>query len=222
MRAEVTGPLTVRAETDGAAYLDAVADEATARGRLATVGRFGKRKARTEQRTATERTRTLRGQVSQEWATTPANPDRLPEWAGQVASRRAGSDPRVTEAAQTVDAATADRDMMRKRHQQEHTALLVSEYGIEHAQAAQYGMRRTTNPRRQAHDAKNRAALLRSEADELRALPINDAAHLIEAKQAERENQNRQTAERARQLHDPFEHDPHRRDPSREGPTRRL
>lgn len=75
---------------------------------------------------------------------------------------------------------------------------------------------------RPAHDAKNRAALLRSEVDELRALPINDAAHLIEAKQAERENQNRQTAERARQLYDPFEHDPRRTDPSRDGPARGL
>lgn len=146
VRAEVTGPLTVQAKADGAAYLDAVAEEAAASGRLATVGRFGKRKARAEQRTATVRIRTLRGQVSQEWASTPANPDRLPEWAGQVANKRAGSDPRVTEAAQTVEAATADRDTMRKRHQQERTALLVSEYGAEHAQAARYGMRRTTNP----------------------------------------------------------------------------
>lgn len=38
VRAEVTGPLTVQANTDGAAYPDAVADEAAARGRLATVG----------------------------------------------------------------------------------------------------------------------------------------------------------------------------------------
>ncbi|MFV0251730.1 MAG: hypothetical protein ACK5H2_00135 [Beutenbergiaceae bacterium] len=142
VRAEVTQPLTVQAERDGAAYLDAVADQAAARGRLATVGRFGKRKARAEHRTATERTRTLRGQVSQEWGTTPANPDRLPEWAGQVVTKRAETDPHVTEAA------TADCETMRKRHQQERTALLVSEYRAEHAQAARYGMRRTANPRR--------------------------------------------------------------------------
>ena len=222
VRAGVVGPLTVRAETDGAAYFDAVADEAAASGRLATVGRFGKRKARTEQHTATERTRTLRGQVSTEWGTTPANPDRLPEWAGQVATERAKTDPRVTEAVESVEAASADRETMRKRHQQERTALLASEYGAEHAQAARYGMRRTTDPDRQAHDAKNRAALLRSEADELRALPVNDAAHLIEAKQGERENQKRQAAERARQLHDPFQRDPRRTDPSRDGPTRGL
>ena len=222
VRAEVTGPLTVQAKTDGANYLDAVADEATASGRLATVGRFGKRKARTEHQAATERTQTLRGHVSGEWGTTPANPDRLPEWAGKVAANRAESDPRVTDAVETVEAVTADRDAMRKRHRQERTALLVSEYGAEHAQAARYGMRRTTNPERQAHDAKNRAALLRSEADELRALPINDAARLIEAKHAEQEQARERTAQREPQLHDPFQRDPRRTDPTRPGPARGL
>ena len=222
VRAEVTQPLTVQAKTDGAAYLDAVADEAAASGRLATAGRFGRRKARTEHEAATERTRSLRGQVSSEWGTAPANPDRLNEWAGQAATNRAETDPRVTEAVQIVEAATADRETMRRRHQQERTALVVSEYGAEHAQAARYGMRRTANPRRQAHDAKNRVVLLRSEADELRALPISDAAHVIEAKQGERENQKRQAAERARQLHDPFQRGPRRADPSRDGPARGL
>lgn len=131
-------------------------------------------------------------------------------------------DPRVTEAVETVEAATADRDMMRKRQQQERTALLVREYGAEHAQAARYGMRRTTSPRRQAQDAKNRAALLRSEADELRGLPITDAAQRIEAKRAEQEHARQRAAGRARQLHNPFEHDTHRHDPRREGPTRGL
>ena len=222
VRAEVTQPLTSQAERNGAAYLAAAEDEAATNARLATVRRFGRRKARTERKAATERTQALRGQVSREWGTTPENPDRLTEWAGQAATKRAETDPRVTEAAQTVEAATADRQMMRRRHKQEHTALLVSEYGAEHAQAARYGMRSTTNPRRQAHDAKNRAALLRSEADELRALPITDAAHLIEAKRAEQERARQRAAERARQLHDPFQRDPHRTDPSHEGPTRSL
>ena len=100
--------------------------------------------------------------------------------------------------------------------------MLVSEYGAEHAQAARYGMRRTTNPERQAHDAKNRAALLRSEADELRALPINDAARLIEAKHAEQEQARERTAQREPQLHDPFQRDPRRTDPTRPGPARGL
>lgn len=222
VRAEVATPLTTQAETDGAAYLDAVADEAAARGRLATVGRFGRRRARIEHQAATERAQSLRGHVSGEWGTTPANPDRLPEWAGQVAATRAEADPRVTEVVETVDAATAGREMMRKRHRQERTALLVSEYGAEHAQAARYGMRRTTNPDRQARDAKNRAAATRAEADELRSLPITEAARLIETKHAAQEQARERAAQRERQLHDPFEHDLHRHELRREGPTRGL
>lgn len=211
VRAEVAQRLTVQAEADGAAAR-----------RLATVGRFGRRKARTEQQAATERSQTLRGKVSQEWGTTPANPDRLPEWAGKVAANCAETDPRVTEVVETVDVATADREMMRKRHRQERTGLLVSEYGAEHVQAARYGMCRTTNPDRQAHDARNRAALLHSEADELRALPVSDAARRIEVKRAVQEQAREHAAQRKRQLHDSFERDPRRSDPSRDGPARGL
>ena len=221
VRAEVTGPLTVQAQQDGSGYLAAVEGEAAARARLATVGRFGRRKARTEQQAATERTEALRGQVSSEWGTTPTNADRLPEWAGQAAAKRAETDPRVTEAAQTVEAATADRDTMRKRHHQERTALLVNEYGAERVRRDHLGMR-MVNPHRDARDARARAAATRAEAHELRGLPITDAAQRIEAKRAKQERARQHAAERARQLHDPFEHDPYRHDPHRDGPTRGL
>lgn len=221
VRAEVTHPLTAQAEHDGADYLAAVEDEATASARLSTVGRFGRRKARTENRAATERTQALRGQVSKEWGTIPTYADRLPEWAGRVAARRAEADPRVTEAVQTVEAATADQKAVRERHEQERWALLVSEYGAERARRDQLGMR-TTNPHRTARDARARAALTRAEAEELRSLPITDAAKRLEAKRAEQEHLRQQAAKRAQQLPDPFEHDPHRHDPRWNGPTRGL
>jgi len=69
---------------------------------------------------------------------------------------------------------------------------------------------------------RDRAALLRSEADELRALPINDAARLIEAKHAEQEQARERTAQREPQLHDPFQRDPRRTDRTRPGPARGL
>ncbi|MGP5307063.1 MobF family relaxase [Brachybacterium alimentarium] len=221
IRAEVAGPLTVQAEHDGAAYLAAVENEATATTRLATVGRFGRRKARAEHRAATEHTQTLRGQVSTEWGTTPTHADRLPEWAGKVAARRAETDPRVTEAVQNVEAATADRDAVRERHEQERTALLVREYGPEQARRDHLGMR-VTNPHRAARDARAQAAATRAEANELRSLPINDAERRIETKRAEQEHTRQQAAERAQQFRNPFEHDPHRSGPRREGPTRGL
>ena len=221
VRAEVTQPLAVQAAHDGAVYLAAVEDEATAGARLSTVGRFGRRKARAEHRTATERTQALHGQVSKEWGTAPTYADRLPEWASRVAARRAEIDPRVTEAVQSVEAATADQREMRERHVQERLALLVSEYGSERVRRDQLGMR-TTNPHRDARDARAKAALTRAEADELRSLPIIDAAKRLDAKRAEQERLRQQAIERAQQLHDPFAHGPHHSGPHREGPTRGL
>ncbi|QIN30432.1 MobF family relaxase [Brevibacterium luteolum] len=221
VRAEVTAPLTNQAEHDGAAYLSAVEDEAAISARLATVGRFGRRKARTEHRSATEHAQALRGQVSTEWGTTPTSTDRLPEWASRVAAKRAEADPRVTEAVQTVDAATADQEEMRERHEQERLALLVSEYGPERARRDHLGMR-TTNPYRTARDARAKAALTRAEADELRSLPATDAAKRIEAKRAEQEHLRQQAAKRAQRLPDPFARDPHRGGSHREGPARGL
>lgn len=221
VRAQIAGPLTAQAEHDGAAYLAAVENEAATGARLATVGRFGRRKTRTEHRAATERTQALRGQVSTKWGTTPTSTDRLPEWAGRVAAKRTEADPRATEAAQTVETATADRDEMRERHEQEHMALLISEYGPERARRDQLGMR-ATNPHWAARDARTKAALTRAEADELRSLPVNEAAERIETKRAEQEHLRQQATKRAQQLHDPFERDPHRNDPRREGLTRSL
>lgn len=221
VRAEVAGPMTVQAEHDGTAYLAAVENEAAVSGRLATVGRFGRRKARAEQRAATDRTQALRGQVSTEWGTTPTDTDRLPEWAGRVAAKRAEADPRVIEAVQTVEAATADRDAMRERHEQERLALLVSEYGPEQARREQLGMR-VDSPHRAARDARAQVAATRAEADELRSLPINDAARRIETKRAGQEQARRRATEQARQLPDLFKRDPHQSDPRREGPTRGI
>jgi hypothetical protein len=221
VRAEVARPLTARAEADGMSYLAAVENEATTRARLSTAGRFGRRKARAEHRAATEHAQALRGQVSTEWGTTPTYADRLPGWASRVAEKRAETDPRVTEAVQTVDAATANREAMRERHEQERMALLVSEYGPELVRRDQLGMR-TTSPHRKARDTRNRAAMTRAEADELRSLPVNEAAERIEAKRAEQEQARQRAAERAQRLPDPFAHDPHRSGPHREGPTRSL
>lgn len=128
VRAEVAGPLTVQAEADGVAYLSAVENETTARDRLSTVGRFGRRKARTEHRSATEHAQARRAQVRDYWAEPPHTVEALREWAQQQAKHRAEADPRVIDAAQQIETVQAERETMRERHKQEHTALLVSEY----------------------------------------------------------------------------------------------
>lgn len=65
------------------------------------------------------------------------------------------------------------------------------------------------------------AAIATADADELRNLPVTDAARRIKAKRAEQEHSRQKAAQRARQL-DPFDHEPRRPDPRRDGPTRSL
>lgn len=96
---------------------------------------------------------------------------------------------------------------------------MVSEYGAEQARRAHFRMR-VPGPHRAARGAKTQVVMLYVEADELRDLPVNDAARQIEAKRAEQEHQRQQTAERQRQISNPFEQDQHRSDPRRTGPAR--
>ena len=221
IRSEVVEPLTVQAEADGVAYLAAVEREAAASGRLATVGRFGRRKARTEHRDASEHTRTVRAQVGEAWGEPPRTSEPLPEWAARQTERRAEADPRVIGTAQHVEAARTTRDEMRQRHDQERLALLVSEYGPQAVMRYRVGMR-LPNPAQQAGQARQQATALRAEADYLRALPIRDAAARIEATRAEQEARQQALAERERQLSEPTERDPRRTDPGRDRPARGL
>lgn len=215
VRAEVTGPLVQQAEQDGSAYLAAVEDEATASARLATVGRFGRRKARAEHQTAKEQTQTQRARVRDGWGSEPPRTHHaLPVWASEAAARKTEGDPRVADAVSAVETARTGRGATSRRHKQERFALLARELGAEQARGDQFGMR-TINPQRAARDAFARATLARAEADELRSLPIGDAARRIEARRAEQE---RAEANRAQQL-DPFGRDPRRHDPGREGPV---
>ncbi|WP_229780425.1 MobF family relaxase [Arthrobacter sp. BL-252-APC-1A] len=211
VRAEVAAPLAEQAERDGAAYLATVKTERTASTRLATVGRFGRRKARDEHRAASEQAATIRTHLRDVWeAEPPRNPRVLPEWAAQVAGRRAEADPRVRDADQVVEAARTERAAMDERHRNERLTLLANEYGAENARAHQYGMR-ALNPSRNARDARARAALLRAESAELRSLSANDAAKLIETKRVERELAQQQAEQHRRQLSSP-------EPPTRQGP----
>mgnify|MGYP001043930994 CR=1 FL=1 len=91
VRAEVARPLAVEAQHDGAAYLATVQTEAAASARLATTGRFGKRKARAEHHAATEHAGAVRASVRATWGEPPRTPESLSAWAAQVAARRARS-----------------------------------------------------------------------------------------------------------------------------------
>lgn len=146
VRAEITGPLIQQAEQDGASYLAAVEDEAVASARIATVGRFGRRKARTEHQDAKEQTQAQRARVRDAWGgELPRARQAIPAWAEQVATQKAESDFRVAEAARAVEAARTARGTTSRRHKQERFALLARELGPEQARGDQFGMR-TVNP----------------------------------------------------------------------------
>ncbi|MFZ4896484.1 hypothetical protein ACL9RL_18740 [Plantibacter sp. Mn2098] len=153
MRAEVAGPLAVEAESDGAAYLATMQTEVAASARLATTGRFGRRKARAEHHAATEQAGAARASVRATWDEPPRTPESLYAWAGQAAARRAENDPRVAEAHHAVETVHARHKATQRRHKQERLALLVSELGADEARRDQFGMR-TVNPHRNAHDAR--------------------------------------------------------------------
>ena len=221
IRAEVIRPLIQQAEGDGAAYLAAVENEAATSARLATVGRFGRRKACAEHQAAKEQTQTQRARMRDGWGGEPPHTRQaLPAWAAQAATRKAEGDPRVADAARTVETARTGRGATSRRHKQERFALLTRELGAEQARGDQSGMR-TVNPQRAARDALARATLARAEADALRNLPVNDAARLIEARRAESEQTRQRTTQQERQL-DPFEREwPHGAS-RRDGPFREL
>jgi len=200
---EVAAPLTEQAERDGAAYLATIQAAVAANARLATAGRFGRRKARDQHRATTEQTQTARATVRQVWETEPPRtPGALSEWAAQVAERRAENDHRVSEADHAVEAARAERATTVERHRTERLTLLMHEYGAENARAYQYGMR-ALNPRSSARDARARATSLRAESAELRSLSANDAANLIETKRVQRELAQQRAEQRQRQLSSP-------------------
>ncbi|WP_447589454.1 MobF family relaxase [Microbacterium lacticum] len=221
VHAEVTGPFVQQAEHDGAAYLAAVESEAAAHARLSTVGRIGRRKARAEHQATKEHAQAQRARVRDDWGgELPRTRQALPAWVAEVAARKAEGDPRVSDAARAAEAARTGRGQTSQRHKQERFALLARELGAEQARGDQFGMR-TVNPQRAARDAFTRATLARAEANELRSLPIRDAARRIEAQRAEQEQMRQWAAQRARQL-DPFERERPRDAPRRDGPSRGL
>ncbi|MGO1841019.1 MAG: MobF family relaxase [Canibacter sp.] len=222
VRLVVAAPLAEQAKRDCGAYLATVQAEAAANTRLVTVGRFGKRKARDEHRTASERVQAMRLRLREAWEVEPPRtPETLPRWTTQVTTRRAESDPRVSEADQSVEALRSERTATGARHRYERLTLLASEYGAESTRAHQFGMR-ALDPNRNARDARTRAAILRAQAETLRHLPVEAAASLFESVRADYEQVRQQTTERARLLGDLPQHESRRPNPGHEQPSRGL
>jgi energy-coupling factor transporter ATP-binding protein EcfA2 len=218
-RAEVVAELVPQAVEDGATYLAAVASESTASERIATVGRFGRRRARQEHQAATEHTHTAREQVRDTWDTPPRSGHTLTEWAATAVERRAEGDPRVLDAARSLAAAQTEHAALKDRHDRELLALLAQELGAERVRRDPIRAR-FLRPEREARNAHTQAAAVRKEAEDLRALTPAEAAALVETKRAAAEHAQQLAAERERRLRNSL--DRTHVEPNRDGPSLSL
>ncbi|WBL19856.1 hypothetical protein [Citricoccus sp. NR2] len=182
-RAEVVAELVPQAVEDGETYLTAVTAESTTSERLATSGRFGRRRARQEYQAATERTHTAREQVRDAWGVLPRHGDGLTEWATTAAERRAENDPRVIDADRRLADAQSGRAALKDQHNRERLTLLARELGVERVRRDPIRAR-FIRPDREARNVHAQAAVARRDAEELRALPPEQAAVLVEVKRA--------------------------------------
>jgi hypothetical protein len=198
-------------------YLTAVTAESTASGRLATVGRFVRRRARQEHQAATEHTSAARKRARDAWGGLPRQTDALSEWAVTAAERRAEDDPRVLDAARGLAAAQTEQTTLKDRHDRERLALLAQELGAERVRRDPIRAR-FIRPDREAHNAHAEAAAARREAEELRALEPGEAAARIETKRAVTEHAQQIADERARRLHGSVDRTSTHTQPSRDGP----
>ncbi|MEZ5087596.1 MAG: MobF family relaxase [Tessaracoccus sp.] len=220
-RSEVAQPLAIQAEADGTAYLGAVESETAARARLDNAGRFSRRKARAEYRAKGEHTQAIRARIRQAWGEPPRNAATLPEWTTRQARRHAEADPRVLDAARTLTAAQTEQAALKDRHDRERLALLAQELGADRVRRDPIRAR-FMRPAREARNARARAAEARSEAEELRALTLAEAAVLIETKRAVAEQTRRLADERTRRLRGTLDRMGMHIEPNRDGPSLSL
>jgi hypothetical protein len=182
LRAEVAAPLIDQATADGTAYLNARAQMWQANRALHPTGRFARRTATRTARDATKAHATAEDAMRRRWGDVPQTEVGLCAWAEGVAGQRADTDPRVIQAQQ--DAAQA--------HQQ------LRDLTAHHADA-RAELRRSVSEgpggaKARATESHNRAAHARRTLAELEALPVTEAAQLIQDRAARAEAEKIATA----------------------------
>src|SRR5690606_38784222 len=98
VRAEVATPLTAQASAALADWQDADATQRAVRDRLSTVGRFGKRRATIEHRTALIFAQDAERRLAEAWGEPPRWNENSASWIERVTRPRIDTDPRVGEA----------------------------------------------------------------------------------------------------------------------------
>ncbi|WP_454158196.1 MobF family relaxase [Microbacterium lacticum] len=219
VRSEVAEPLSAQAHAALTEWQDADAAEKTASDRVRAAGRFTKRRATAEHRTAKTLAQDAERRLTAAWGETPRWNENSASWVERVTRPRIDADPSVIQAEhQHAEAAQAFHAML------EATPWpIIGVYARifgEDAVRKNPGAYVNARPARQAEEATRAAQQARAESEALRALtPVEAVRRIVQtraAEQAQRAAADRALNERQRQL-DSRSHT-HDRGPSREGP----
>ena len=123
---------------------------------------------------------------------------------------------RVLDAARSLATAQTEQAALKDRHERERLALLAQELGVERVRRDPIRAR-FIRPDREARNAHAQATVARREAENLRALPPEQAAALVEAKRAAAEQARQLAADRARRLRGTVEQNHSSTEPRRDG-----
>lgn len=220
VRAEVAAPLTKQASVALAEWQDADAQRQTARDRLRTVSRFGKRHATREHHAAQALAHDAEERLTRGWGSPPRWNEKSTAWIERVTRPRIGADPRVVEAAEQHEAAANAVRKTLRPDDLPRLRIYARVFGTE-AVLKNRGFYLEARPHVSAEHQARTANRARTEIEALRALAPVEAVERIEqtraAEQAALDVAERALAERRRQLHS----EPHTRGsgPHHEGPA---
>ncbi|RGE17903.1 TrwC relaxase [Leucobacter sp. wl10] len=219
VRAEVAAPLTEHASAALAEWGDADVELRTARDRLGTVGRFGKRRATAEHNTAQTLARDAEQRLTSAWGEPPRWNETRAAWLERVTRPRIDGDPRVIDATEQHDAAARTVRKALEPDPWPRLRIYARIFGTE-AVAKHRAAYLDARPHANAENAARIAKQARAEIDTLQALTPVEAVERIEqtraTEQAQRDAADRALKKRQRQL-DPS-HTPDR-GPSDGGPS---
>ena len=178
IRASVVGPLIEQA-TEDAAALTVVHDRANkAEATLRVSGRLRRRSATRTQQATWQEFCAVEAGVRERWGSVPANTERAPAWAQEVANRKAEDDPRLVEATQQAAKEQRETSGLARKQMGERLQLRQAIYRDSHS--------RVSAKSRAEHYAQ-RAQQDRQTLAQIEALPPEQAAALIrERAEAER------------------------------------
>ena len=203
VRGEVAAPLTEQASAALAEWQDADTAQQTARDRLRTVGRFGKRRATTELNTAQTLAQDAEQRLTSAWGEPPRWNENETAWVERVTRPRVDTDPRVIEATEQQEAAANAVRSTLQPDDRPRLRIYARVFGIE-AVMSNRAAYVAARPHANAENAARTAHRARAEVEALRTLTPAEAVHRIEqtraAEQVAHEAADRALNERQRQL----------------------